>query len=217
MKSIAIVHAGSSMHSCMLGETLDYNTIARLERGIEALDNREVEYLGIVAGYGSKIREVSYGVEEREGPSRINIGHEMIIHLARHGVPARYIRADLRGKDTVGEVVFGRHTILQPARYRDFLAITNSWHRPRVKAIYDHILGDDYRVDVIPVFTAWDEDPALAINLEAEAKRLAVFKEQFCTTRRGDFAAIVERMYQEHALYKDTPMNERITVDAQVS
>lgn len=68
-------------------------------------------------------------------------------YLAARGIPARRIFTEICSYDTIGNAFFSRVVHVQPARWKQLLVITSSFHIDRTEAAFNWI----YNLDPLPV------------------------------------------------------------------
>lgn len=128
--------------------------------------------------------------------SDIVIADAFAAHLIRHhGIDPASIVVEPHSRDTVGDAYFTKANLALPRRWRRLLVVTSDYHAARTGEIFDFIYGDDAEVSVVGA----DIDPAARQGDEAAS--LAAFRATFQGIRRGDTAAILERMRLSHPFY----------------
>jgi hypothetical protein len=206
MKSAALIHAGSMT----VEDKLDSETISRLTKGIELMENREAEHLVIGAGEGSKATQTQEGIFIRVGYTTINMGHEMTSWLSKQGLGSRYVMCAPWGRDTVGEIYFSQQHVLKPRGWKEIIAVTNEWHSTRAKILHEFILGPEYRTQMVTVRSLADVLPSRDDIDKEEQGRLKQFFDHFGDIKPGDSRSIEKRLYDTHVLYKGLPEMKRI-------
>lgn len=127
-------------------------------------------------------------------------------------IPARFILQENLALDTIGNAYFARllHTDVDPT-LRRLAIITNRWHMPRSRAVFEHMFSLPARVGgaspgyTLTFISEADALPTdvLAARLESEAKKLPRFAQG--SAWRSSFRSMQEAhswLTQEHGAYK---------------
>ncbi|MFH0829778.1 MAG: YdcF family protein [Candidatus Aenigmatarchaeota archaeon] len=179
----------------------------RVDKGIELYRRREAPLI-IMNGGPGKFTEGGF-VPRWTRPVQCDVMKE---YAVGRGVPFERIRIQDYSSDTVGEAYFSKEMLLVPMGLRNNIYVSSNYHLPRCKVIYDHILGDGFNTAFKGVHI-WGEHVSKAevqATVDFEKKALAMFREQFGDTPRGDSAAIEEALYTRHGIYSNISEEQRL-------
>lgn len=129
----------------------------------------------------------------------------MISHAMRdrardaHGIVAHRIFSDSSARDTVGDAVFVKRSLVEPSGIRDVTVVSSAYHMHRVQQIFAFVFGSSYKLDFVPT----QVDHARNAE-EAEVASLAAFRATFDGVAPGDTEAIYQRLVSSHPLYNGT-------------
>jgi uncharacterized SAM-binding protein YcdF (DUF218 family) len=127
------------------------------------------------------------------------------------GVPPASITAEIRSRDTIGNIWFTK-----PLLGQRVIVVTSGWHAARVRYLTQVIWGPGYQVTVEPVTGEASTRPPEEIA-RWEAGLLAVSRRWFATTRPGDDAAIAAVLARDHPIYAGHPRTTLAELAAMVT
>jgi len=108
------------------------------------------------------------------------------------GVPLTQIHAEDESLDTVGNVLFTKTKLAMPNDWEQLVVVTSQLHLPRTLAIYEHVLGPDFRVQGFPSPEA--ETGGVKAKIW-EGLGSAMVREVLRGTKPGDHEAVQERLF----------------------
>ncbi len=114
----------------------------------------------------------------------------------RHRIPPAAILLEEGSRDTVGDAYFSKRNLAGPRGWGRLSVATSAYHAERSREIFQFIYGADFSVEMIPAPS--ENTPALR---EAETRSLDAFRGTFDGVRRGDDAAILDRLRSRHPFY----------------
>lgn len=183
---------------------LNDSSIARIEKGLELLA-RGADYIVMNGGPGKYTQMTPEGMYIPRGTHPVH-SEVMAQYAMERGVPKQIIGIQDYSSDSVGEAYFGKEMILAPNNLRNIIVVTNGMHLPRVKAIYEKILGKEFNAEFADVESPCDLDANL---IENEQQMLQLFLRQFGHLSNGNSEGIERVLYKEHKLYSQIPESER--------
>jgi len=105
-----------------------------------------------------------------------------------------------QGLDTVGEAIFSRLLLTPASLASPLLVVTSAYHVQRAQAIFRFVYGAAPHLG----FEAVQNDPEQEMGTATkEAASLQRFCDLFSGIEEGDIEAILDRFWQDHALYRD--------------
>lgn len=143
------------------------------------------------------------------------------------GIPAHQIMEESTSLDTIGNAYFLRAVHLQPAQLQNIIVITNSWHMPRTKAIFDFVLSlpssaisttfphvlrnwfgkSSYAITYLEAGAGIPDEHLLQVRMEKEANALAQFTNNIVPSITS-FQALHLWLFTKHGAYSTS----RLTV-----
>jgi len=173
----------------------------RINRGVELFESTKAK--GFITCGRGRMADTKAWLPHNARPSCWEI---MADHAAELGVPKNRIFGQQYSMDLVGEAFFTKAIILEPHKLKRILVVTSKYNVPRAWAVFNHVLGPDYKTRFEGVPTALDADQKMLIS---EAQNLAVFVEQFGSVTAGDSTEIERILYEKHGIYSKLPSEER--------
>lgn len=128
--------------------------------------------------------------------SPLFIGEVLKKYAIDRGVPAEHITAEINSRDTVGDAVFSKLTLVNKTDWRKILVVTTDYHVARTREIFHFVYGPLFEIEVIGA-TPFDT-PEKQI---AEQASIDAFKRTFEGIEPGDDSAIYERLSARHPFY----------------
>lgn len=99
--------------------------------------NRRSDHIIVSGGWS-----ISYDLRGIRPPT--TEAAEMKRMLVALGVPAERILTEERSRDTIGNAYFSKVEILQPNGWKKIMVVCADFHLPRVKFLFEKILGPGY-------------------------------------------------------------------------
>lgn len=137
--------------------------------------------------------------------------------VAAHGVDRRALRLDGWSLDTIGNAYFCRVALAGPLRLRRLLVITNAFHAPRARAVFEWVFG----LPAVAAAAAGPPPPSVVLDwqvvpdvgMEPAARAARVRKEEAglaaavggVMTTVTDLAGLAAFVFGEHAAYAAAP------------
>lgn len=131
------------------------------------------------------------------------------------GVPPGSITAEIRSRDTIGNIWFTKPLLGEPAG-QGVTVVTSDWHAARVRYLTQVIWGPGYRVTVEPLADEASTRPPEEIA-RWEAGLLAVSRRWFAAVRPGDDTAIAAVLARDHPVYADHPQTTLAELAAMIT
>lgn len=122
----------------------------------------------------------------------------MAKHAIEEGVNPTDIILEERCRDTLAKAVLTKTRLAIPEGWNELTVVTNTFHMPRSKKMFEFVYGPDFSIDYIDV-----ESKATKEQEEKELKTTRIFQEQMQGIKPGDHEAIIQRMLEKHTMYKD--------------
>jgi len=163
---------------------LNYESTARMDKGIEAYRHKEAPLL------------VTCGWAYRKD-SGLPIANAMRLYAVNtHNIPPMDIIAETISRDTVGDAVLTKRTLAVPKAWTHLLVVTSNYHVMRTREIFAFIYGPRYVIDVRGAPTS---DTAQLRN--SEQASTDAFRSTFQDVVPGDDEAILNRLRDRHPFY----------------
>lgn len=135
----------------------------------------------------------------------------IINYLKSKGVVEEDFIPNRWADDTVAEVYYIAEKVLKPRAYHEIRVITNEYHMERCLAIYEKILGPEYKILPDVVKTRMDTNPENKAKVaKREKESLELFKSQFKEVTPGDGVAFEKALYSNHKLYAKMPEEKKV-------
>lgn len=141
--------------------------------------------------------------------------------VAAHGVDRRALRLDGWSLDTIGNAYFCRVALAGPLRLRRLLVITNAFHAPRARAVFEWVFGLPAVAAAAagppppppPPSVVLDWQVVPDVGMEPAARAARVRKEEAglaaavggVMTTVTDLAGLAAFVFGEHAAYAAAP------------
>jgi len=119
--------------------------------------------------------------------------------VQEHGLPPHRVFSDASARDTVGDALFVKRNLVEPAGLRRLTVVTSSYHVPRAKRIFRFVFGTAYALDFVGTSIDHARDKA-----RDELSSLAAFRATFAGIAPGDTEAIYRRLRRDHPYYNGT-------------
>jgi len=176
----------------------------RIRRGVELFESTKAK--GFITCGRGRIADTKAWLPHNARPSCWEI---MADHAAELGVPKNRIFGQQYSMDLVGEAFFTKAMILAPRDLRRVAIVTSKYNVPRAWAVFNHVLGPDYKTRFEGVPTLLDTDQKM---LASEAQNLAAFVAQFGNVKAGDSAEMERVLHEKHGIYSTLPQKERAPI-----
>lgn len=104
--------------------------------------------------------------------------------LLAAGIPSERVLEESFSLDTVGNAYFLRAVHTDPAQLRRLVVVTNDWHMPRTRAIFDHVFSlpavlggpaPKYDIQYRAALAGVEDERLLALRVEKEGRALTEF------------------------------------------
>jgi len=118
--------------------------------------------------------------------------------LIKKGIKEEDILLQKESRDTIGEAFFTKKQILAPNKWKSLYIVSSDYHIPRVKEIFDFILGTGFYIEYQSIESGRINDDA---TLEDQKRSLEKFKNLFFGVKSGKDLEIEERLKNKHKLY----------------
>lgn len=201
-KDAIVVHSGF----LTTAGTLDSESQNRVEKGLELLAQGIAPFIIMNGGPGC-IRDADGNVlghlDRRSNPLQAPV---MAAYALAKGVPADKILLQDYSSDTVGEVLFNLGMNLAPRGLTNIVAVSTTYHGPRIRTIANQIYGDSYHVNFVGSEDRRNDTPE---TKRAERQLTDLFLRQFADIARGDAKGFETALYQRHPIYNKIPEQER--------
>lgn len=133
--------------------------------------------------------------------------------VATHGVDRRVLRLDGWSLDTIGNAYFCRVALAGPLRLARLLVITNAFHAPRCRALFEWVFGLPAIAGGPPPAVALDWQVVPDVGMEPAARAARVRKEEagLAAAVGGvmasvtDLAGLAAFVFGDHAAYAAAP------------
>jgi uncharacterized SAM-binding protein YcdF (DUF218 family) len=163
----------------------------RVEKSVDLRGKGYSDILTMSGNHGSTDKDAIYTQAEAMKRYAIELG-----------VPERYILKEEYSLDTISQAVFVREKVLVPNNFGDIIVLSSDYHMDRIEKIFDLILGNDFDINFIGVYTDLSGDSGI---IESEHRKTRMFFDLFRDVKKGDIKDIIERLFSEHELYKGIP------------
>lgn len=143
----------------------------------------------------------------KEGKMEADItqAEAMIRHALKYGVTRENLIREDKSITTVGQAYCVKRGLAVPNNWEKLGVLTSDFHIERTRSIFDFIFGPDFKIDYISVPSEYHGDQEM---IDAETKRLELFRNFWKGVRRGDDEAIAEKMHTEFPFYKGKTWEE---------
>lgn len=121
-------------------DTLPPHVRARLKTALKLMRKKNIPRIICAGWYGFTLSHIP----------RISEAHVMKIFLRQHGVPSNAILCEEQSKDTIGNAFFVKTLFLNRFKWNNVTVVTSRFHAKRTRYIFQHVLGNDYHIRVIP-------------------------------------------------------------------
>jgi len=166
--------------------SLSTETRRRVDKGIEHYVKNDADTLTVSGGYATKDVPFAHA-------------NCMAEYAIVSGIPAKSIYRESQSLDTVGQVIFLKDDIIVPNNWNRFIVVTSDYHITRAMLIFNFVFGRDFDIQYSPVPTLGEISDTVRAK---EASSVSTFLRTFEGVRAGDTAALVERLFSAHPLYK---------------
>lgn len=122
-------------------------------------------------------------------------------YLEERGVDLRYLLIEDQSMDTVGNAFFTRVRYLNPKRWLNPTIITNQFHIPLARFLFEIVLDENYTPDFVSAPNAGISDDELQRWQKHEAEMLNFYQGIFDGVRRGDIACLEHYIYHRDPAY----------------
>ncbi len=141
--------------------------------------------------------------------SDITIGDAFRRYICEHrGIEADRVLVERHSRDTVGDAYFAKVNFAMPRLWASVVVVTSDYHVARSRAIFEHVFGDDVRVQVVGSGSVHSHQSGVPENSQqvkdvdhAEAASLAAFEQTMRGVLPGDDHAIYTALRHGHPFY----------------
>ncbi len=133
------------------------------------------------------------------GNSNVSQADAMRSYAAQKIVPMSRMIKEEDSREIVGQALFVKKRVLAPRKWKDISVVTSDYQLPRVKTIFDFVLGNGFGVEYVAAKTGKEYDECVAF---AELAKTRAFIETFYGVRPADDLAI-EQIVRECSPYKN--------------
>ena len=195
MKDVIIVLAGGVNYD----GTLPPNPKLRVEKGVELYNQRKAKKIIMSGAYG-------FWLDWLKKVPPIHEAEAMKNHALFLGIPHEDILIEDDSKDTLGNAYFVKVSILEKNNWKNIIVVTSDYHLPRVKIIFNTVLGPDYTIEYVEsknIFTeeekqVWKESEAKTIEVSNKIINIDIIKP-------GDTEEIKNILFTVHPGYAKNP------------
>jgi uncharacterized SAM-binding protein YcdF (DUF218 family) len=192
-------------HELTPNRELNAESILRVDKGLELYHKGLAKFIIMNGGPGpfTKITPMGKYVLRGTHPVQSEVMRDYAISKK---IPKNNILIEDYPSDTVGEAYFVKEDILVQKNWKNIVIVTSTYHMPRVKVIYQKILGPLFNINFISLPVPADNDKTLR---DLEKSKIKLFLEQFNHVKSGDSEMIEKILYTKHEMYSKIPLNER--------
>ncbi len=125
-------------------------------------------------------------------------------YAVQMGVPTEDIILEEDSVDTVGNAYFTKIKILKPRGWHKVAVVTSDYHVERTRFIFEHVLGTEYKTDVIGALSTLSPEDFEA-KKERENKSLTILKSWLEKLHPLTDEKVHELMSTKHPGYAQNP------------
>ncbi|CAF2330268.1 unnamed protein product [Rotaria sp. Silwood2] len=137
-------------------------------------------------------------------------------YLIEHDIPSNKILIENWSLDTIGNAYFARQCILEPMELHRLAIITNEFHMPRTRLIFDWVFSlsnssedrcEKYKIDYVTVSNQDMTDEQLVARIDKE--RIACEDIKMKMQQITDLCKMAQFLFVEHGAYKAKCLHSR--------
>jgi len=123
------------------------------------------------------------------------------LYLEGRGVDLRYLMVEDQSMDTLSNAFFTRIRYLAPNGWLRPTIITNEFHMPLARFLFEMVLDGNYTPDFVTAPNAGISDEELERWQKHESEMLNFYQRKFAGVRRGDMAFLEDYIYHHDPAY----------------
>lgn len=116
------------------------------------------------------------------------------------GIPSSAVYLEEHSKDTVGNALFVKTSLLEPKGWKKVMVITSEYHVDKAKLLFDFILGPDYQIEYASV-EAVKTSEEIADWKKRQEPIIAKIKDRMKGIAPGDTESIRRALLSDHPAY----------------
>ena len=120
------------------------------------------------------------------------------LYLISHGINPSRVFKEEKSMDTIGNPFFCRLSILEPRGWWMPTIITNEYHMPRAKFLFDRVLDDKYQPEYISATNQGISPDELEVLQRHEEEMMGFYQEALDGVRKGDLEFFEEYIYKHN-------------------